>query len=545
MHRRSLIALVALSAALAAFTPAAAQSPSAQVTPPIGLEGTEGDAGSAKTILRGGSSSIAVSTTQGSIDVWTLRIPCFEQRDDACVYGSSSQDRRSLDASRGTVSVTPRQSEDDHVTGLIPSHDTDVRFSLERGEIDLDPEDRTIVLEDDDRAPQGMRQVSVEKGPRVLMPDGGTVSIEGAFDIVSVSSIVKVETGTENDTQTEEIKTGWTWERGGDGMPWYHKLTLIRADLQGAMAAPWDGEAALAADTPTTFAADQATVNVHEGELGDAQADGSNTTLEDLEATVTGVRWNRASTDAEYPSQYETSQSSEGPVGWLIVEQGRSPTPPPEPTQQQDVSQTTIFGVGAAALATAALAAYYWPRLSWLGTVVLLPLYSRIEKDELFENDVREQLYESIQDDPGIHAHALAEEAGVGWGTTVYHLRRLERNGFVNSEKRGRYRRFFPASGFLERQREVLSVLQNETTEDIARVILEEPGLNQSAICEELDISPSLANWHLNRLIDAELVDRERKGRTVHYTPGSAWEEIRGAVDMELEEPAPDEAATA
>jgi predicted transcriptional regulator len=77
-----------------------------------------------------------------------------------------------------------------------------------------------------------------------------------------------------------------------------------------------------------------------------------------------------------------------------------------------------------------------------------------------------------------------------------------------------------------------LSVLQNETTEAIAELVREQPGLNQSAICEELDISPSLANWHLNRLIDAELVDRERRGRTVHYTPGEAWEALEQAAEL-------------
>ncbi len=172
-------------------------------------------------------------------------------------------------------------------------------------------------------------------------------------------------------------------------------------------------------------------------------------------------------------------------------------------------------------------------------------MYSRIEKDEILENEVRETLYELVQDDPGIHAHALSEEADVGWGTTVYHLRRLERNGFVTSEKKGRYRRFFPAAGYLARQREVLSVLQNETTNDIARVILKEPGLNQKAICEELDISPSLANWHINRLMDADLVERERRGRTVHYTPGPAWRDIKDAVDLDMDEAAFDEAVTA
>ena len=109
----------------------------------------------------------------------------------------------------------------------------------------------------------------------------------------------------------------------------------------------------------------------------------------------------------------------------------------------------------------------------------------------------------------------------------------MERNRLITSERKGRYRRFFPAAGFLAKRREVLSVLQNETTNNIARLALREPGLNQKAICEALDISPSLANWHLNRLLEAELVTRERRGRTVHYFPGPAWDEVGELGDLD------------
>lgn len=546
MHRTALIALLALTMVLGTASQALSQEADpAQVAPPITMEGVQGDAKAGTALLEGGSASLAASATRGSIDVWTKRVPCVDKDDNACFTGQASTSRSSIDASGGTVSITPRKGDATHGTGLIAGNDATISFEAEQATLGLKVEDETVRYTPEDDAPQGMRQIALERGAELRLPEGGNLTVQGAFQFNSYDSILTVNVNESDGDR--RLVTGWTWEQGDD-FQWYHVLTLVRGKIDGAVVAPWDSKATVSAELPMSASTDAAQVRVQQGQLGEASPDTGNTTLEDVDLTVTGIRWNddvTAQSSSETPAWRPTygQEARSEPAGTFLVELGTQQIAPPDQPQDEAVSTQTVVGAGAAALLVAGLTAYYWPRLSWLGTVVFLPLYSRIEKDEILENEVRETLYELVQDDPGIHAHALSEEADVGWGTTVYHLRRLERNGFVTSEKRGRYRRFFPAAGFLARQREVLSVLQNETTNDIARLILREPGLNQKAICEELDISPSLANWHINRLLDADLVERERRGRTVHYTPGPAWQDIKDAVD--LDDAALDEAVTA
>jgi DNA-binding transcriptional ArsR family regulator len=511
VSRRTILVGLALVVVLA--LPGAGQAESAQAEPPIEVTEPTIEAEIASLLFQEGNASLAASTASGSLTVWEQRTPCVEPDPDSCLEGQSETARTSSSLDRSSLRLTPRE-EADHVSFLATEDESRFRLSAGQADLGIRAGEEVVRLTEDDDAPADMREAELPRGLDVPV-EGADVQLEGSITLQTVGSELVVEPNGTEDPRT--IVTGVTWQEDDDGV-YYRTLRLASASFEGGLSAAWDGSLLATPQLPATVRAPRAQVNVTEGQLGTANASTSPTQLADAELTITGIAW-------------------QGETGRFVVQQGSQPVAAPDDSSAEEgVSTTTLVGAGSAAAAAALLTAYYWPRLSWVATALVLPLYSRIEKDELFENETREQLYEEIKDDPGIHAHALSEAVDIGWGTTVYHLRRLERNGFVNSEKRGRYRRFFPASGFMERQREVLSVLQNETTEDIAALVREDPGLNQSAICDELDISPSLANWHLNRLIDAELVDRERRGRTVHYTPGEAWEALERAAEVEAAE---------
>jgi len=462
--------------------------------------------------------SLVASAGSVSLTVWTKRTPCFAEDENQCVESESQRSRSTETFSDASMTLTPRSSTEDR-TVLVLEEDGTLNLAVDDAGIGVDEEETEVRFSDEPEAPAGVNEARIPDGVSVAT-EATNASLEGPIRLQTAGTVLQVEDNASADMR-RTIETGYSWEESeSDGFTADRVVRLVRVEAQGVLTLGWQGEIQTVPDTPVTVDADQARFNVTEGEVAGVTPANGTAEVSDFQATITG---------------YDANE--DGPL--LEVEQGVAPanTPATDGHADEDsVSSTTLYGAGSAALVTVGLVAYYWPRLSWAAAVGVMPLYSRIEKDELFENEVRERLYETIQDDPGVHAHALADEADIGWGTTVYHLRRLERNGFVKSEKRGRYRRFFPASGFMEQQREVLSVLQNETTRDIAQVVRGEPGLNQSAICDDLDISPSLANWHLNRLIDAELVDRERQGRTVHYTPGEAWDALEQAVDVEVDE---------
>ncbi len=153
-------------------------------------------------------------------------------------------------------------------------------------------------------------------------------------------------------------------------------------------------------------------------------------------------------------------------------------------------------------------------------TLLLAPLASRLQRSELLENDKRRAIYEKISEDPGINLRALADELDLAWGTLLHHLRKLEDNHLVTSQRYGKYRRFFlNGSTYNEEEQARLAALSTPSTARVAEYILDNPGASQSEIGDAIGVTASTILFHVRRLKDVELVEEERDGRYVHYYP--------------------------
>jgi len=524
VNRTATVSVLALTAALALAGVAGADGDPARVDDPIEATDAQAALAGGTAVLENGTTDLSVRVEEGSVAVWTKRMQCLQRDESTCAEGSAETTRGSLQVN-DSVTIGPRGDDTQPRTGLVADEAATLDVEADAQAWNVATANETRTFADDPQAPDEMRELVLERGPRLSVAEP-TITVEGDVELSTVDTEVHV------DGVSDPLVTGWSWEEGED-VPWYRTLRLVLVDVSGEAALAWDGDAQVAADTPVGLQAGQATLDVFEGEVAGVNASAAPATVSDVSVTVAGADWNLSSQDVNEgtPTLNGAQQSGEADTWFEVQDEAVEPAVPPD---SEDASAARTFALASGAtLAAAMLVGYYWPRLAYAGTLLVSPLYSRIGKDEMLEHEVRETLYETVKEDPGIHAHALSEAADVGWGTTVYHLRRLEDSGFVTSEKKGRYRRFFPAGGFQEEHREVLSVLQNETTEAVARAVLDDPGLNQSAICDRVDISPSLASWHLDQLIEADLVDRERRGRTVHYTPGPAWDRIQGFVDLD------------
>ncbi len=106
-------------------------------------------------------------------------------------------------------------------------------------------------------------------------------------------------------------------------------------------------------------------------------------------------------------------------------------------------------------------------------------------------------------------------------GDVQYHVRRLERQGRVNSVRRGLYRFFYPSTLFGERQRDVLSVLTLDTPRELLLHIVEKPDSNQDELSSAIAVSQPTVSWHLKRLVELGIVQKRQAGRTVTYLVAS------------------------
>jgi DNA-binding MarR family transcriptional regulator len=219
----------------------------------------------------------------------------------------------------------------------------------------------------------------------------------------------------------------------------------------------------------------------------------------------------------------------------LSVEVAPAPASGPAavPAAQQAPRGLTPEGQRVAAAATAAtglallagLLAHHWGKLGAAG--LLMPLFSRINSNHLLDNEVRHRVHAAVEANPGVTIKEVTELCHIGWGTAVYHLKRLEAERLVVSERNRQFRRFYKnGGGIVNGAKAAYGELKNPTSARIAHAIVESPGRCQKEVCAAVGISAPLAHKYLSRLAEAGLVDAQREWKTVKYFPTTKLEDL-------------------
>jgi len=79
----------------------------------------------------------------------------------------------------------------------------------------------------------------------------------------------------------------------------------------------------------------------------------------------------------------------------------------------------------------------------------------------------RKKIYEYIYAHPGSHLREIGRNLDLAVGDLQYHLYALEKAGYVVSNRRGIYKRFYPSKIFDERQKDIIGTLSQETSRKI------------------------------------------------------------------------------
>jgi len=142
---------------------------------------------------------------------------------------------------------------------------------------------------------------------------------------------------------------------------------------------------------------------------------------------------------------------------------------------------------------------------------LFLPLYTRLHKDELMDNETRGLIRGCILSDPGIHYKAISRRLRLSNGAAAYHLRTLEREGIIRSRTDGRLRRFYPA----EMTQAELPVNLTRLQKVIFEILREQEGLSQREIADLMEASYPTIHRHINRMAELGVLRLERRGMTV------------------------------
>lgn len=165
--------------------------------------------------------------------------------------------------------------------------------------------------------------------------------------------------------------------------------------------------------------------------------------------------------------------------------------------------------------------------LAMAGLLALAPLsfvFAAGGSDTL-DQDVRRDLYEHVREYPGLHLSEIARQTDLTTNHAKYHLRVLEQRDLVTSIREDGYWRFFPkengtpiAQETVDRDdKEILSLLRRPVPFQITMVILDEGQGYNEQFAEVADVSPSTTHYHLKKMEEAGVVEKERDGRSVVY----------------------------
>jgi predicted ArsR family transcriptional regulator len=184
--------------------------------------------------------------------------------------------------------------------------------------------------------------------------------------------------------------------------------------------------------------------------------------------------------------------------------------PGPLPADPVDVMQDPAFGIGAATgLAVAGLGAW----LAFRGGAKF------VTRENVLENETRNGIFELLNEKPGLHLRAIADELDLSTTNVLWHLRKLEDADLVRGKKLEGYKVFYPVEGGEESKREAMAsaVLRNDNAEAILEYVATEPGAHQRQIARALDVNHGTVRWHLRKMLKTDLLMEIKRENSNQY----------------------------
>ena len=157
-------------------------------------------------------------------------------------------------------------------------------------------------------------------------------------------------------------------------------------------------------------------------------------------------------------------------------------------------------------VAVVALGAFLISDIGQFSTVMFLsPLYSKTRKEAILDNFTRGKIFQFIVDHPGTHFRRIRNELSLNVGVTTFHLKKLETEGLVKSQRIGLKKCFYQGD------KNIPSVPSIE--KQVLAMIRKNPGITQKELAKKLDISTSTIHDYIKRMRLINRIRTERNGR--------------------------------
>jgi predicted transcriptional regulator len=135
-------------------------------------------------------------------------------------------------------------------------------------------------------------------------------------------------------------------------------------------------------------------------------------------------------------------------------------------------------------------------------------------------NNLRNNIYTLIVQNPGIYTSKIAELIGISTQLTDYHLVHLERKKkvFAVKENDSYYRKYYTIESKLDSQEiKILEMLSKRIPFEIILLLLKHTTMQHNELSKKLGISPSKLSYHLGKLLDYDIINVQPYGEEKGY----------------------------
>lgn len=128
----------------------------------------------------------------------------------------------------------------------------------------------------------------------------------------------------------------------------------------------------------------------------------------------------------------------------------------------------------------------------------------------------RDRIAGHIDAHAGLHFNELVRQLDLAPGQVQYHVRKLEREEKIVGESLFGQTHYYPPE-FDAWERRTLALFRRETARDVLIYLLENGPSRPSTVADALEIARSTLEWHLDNLVESEIVEKQRNDQN-HVT---------------------------
>jgi predicted transcriptional regulator len=142
---------------------------------------------------------------------------------------------------------------------------------------------------------------------------------------------------------------------------------------------------------------------------------------------------------------------------------------------------------------------------------------TRLTKETVLENDRRQKMLKLIFDSPGVHIRDVRSELNTGSYLTSWHLRVLEKFGFIRKKRHKNMVLLFPYL-LQEEKEDAFLILKDDISSQINEFILEKGMVSRQDVMDQFKLDQETAQTHIDLLLSADLLDfKEEDGVETYW----------------------------